>query len=101
MPNVAQKGVEDVLKDQGKLTADQYSLVKLEAINTGRAVEDILVEHRYATSDDVMQARSQLLGIPFIDLTGKQRERPEDHHCQVVGAHDKDYDLRNKLVNST
>ncbi len=72
LPEVAQKGVEDVLKDQGKLTADQYSLVKLEAINTGRAVEDILIEHKYSTPDDVMQARSQLLGIPFIDLTGKQ-----------------------------
>ncbi|HET7713200.1 MAG TPA: GspE/PulE family protein [Patescibacteria group bacterium] len=71
MPATAQKGVEDVLKDQGKITADQYSLIKLESINTGRAVEDILLEHKYATRDDVMQARSQLLGIPFIDLTGK------------------------------
>lgn len=71
MPTTTQKGVEDVLKDQGKLTADQYSLIKLESINSGRSVEDILVEHKYATRDDVMQARSQLLGIPFIDLTGK------------------------------
>lgn len=71
LAEVTQKGVEDVLKDTGKITADQYSLVKLESINTGRSVEDILVEHKYATSDDVMQARSQLLGIPFIDLSGK------------------------------
>lgn len=72
MPTVSQKGVEDILKDSGKLTADQYSLVKLEAINTGRPIEDIITEHKYATPDDVMQARSQFLGIPFADLSGKQ-----------------------------
>lgn len=72
MPNVSEKGVEDVLKESGKITADQYSLVKLEAINTGRPVEDIVTEHKYASAEDIMQARSQLLGIPFIDLTGRQ-----------------------------
>jgi type IV pilus assembly protein PilB len=63
--------VEDILKEQEKLSDDQYSQARLEAINTGRPIEDILIERKFATADDVMRARSQLLGIPFVDLAGK------------------------------
>lgn len=71
MPATQSRTVEDILKDQGKLSDDQYSQARLESINTGRPIEDILIERKFATSDDVMRARSQLLGIPFIDLGGK------------------------------
>ena len=72
LPSVQQKSTEDILKELGKLTPEQYSLAKLESINTGRPIEDILIDHKYATIEDVMRARSQLLGIPFVDLAEKQ-----------------------------
>lgn len=71
MPASTSRNIEDILKDQGKLSDDQYSQARLEAINTGRPIEDILVERKAVSADDVMRARSQLLGIPFIDLSGK------------------------------
>ena len=71
METAAQKTVADVLRDQGRLSPDQYSLVKLEAINSGRSVDDIITEHKYATADELMQARSSLIGIPFVSLAGK------------------------------
>jgi len=66
-----EKGIEDILASSGKLTADKLSLVKLEAINTGRPVEDVILEHKFATSDDIIAAKGQLLNIPFIDPTKK------------------------------
>ena len=72
MATATQQTIEDILKADGKLTEDQYSLVKLEAVNTGRPIEEIILSHKYASADDIMQARSRLLGIPFISLAGKQ-----------------------------
>jgi type IV pilus assembly protein PilB len=71
LPAIQSHNIEDILKDQGKLSDAQYSQARLEAINTGRSIEDILVDRKAVSADDVMRARSQLLGIPFVSLSGK------------------------------
>ena len=65
------KTVEDILFEEGKLTADKLSLVKLEAVNSGRPVEDIIAEHNFVSSDDLAAARAKVLGIPFVSLRSK------------------------------
>lgn len=67
----AQKGVEDILYEKGKLTADQLSAVKFEHINTGKVPEDIIRDRKFVSSADLVQARGELLHIPFIRLEGR------------------------------
>lgn len=66
-----QKGVEDILYEEKKLTPDQLSAVKFEHINTGRAAEDIIAERGYVSPRDLIVARGKLLNIPYIHLAGR------------------------------
>lgn len=67
----AQKGVEDVLYERGKLSADQLSAVKFEHINTGKVPEDIIRDREFVSPQDFVQARGELLKIPFVKLEGR------------------------------
>ncbi len=71
MATTTDKGVADILFEQGKLTEDKVSLVKLESINTGKTVEELLMEHNFASLEDLTAARGELLGISFINPTTK------------------------------
>ena len=62
------KGIEDILYEQGLLSADQLSAVKFEHVNTGKNAEVILTERSYASLKDLVKARSELLNIPYINL---------------------------------
>jgi len=63
--------IEDVLFEDALLTKEQLSLVKLEAINTGKSPEEIILAHAFVSPEQLTQARSKLLNIPFITLHGK------------------------------
>ncbi len=65
------KTIEDILFANKVITSDQLSLLKLEAINSGKNVEQIVADRGFATAEAVVQAKSQLFGIPYIDLTPK------------------------------
>ena len=67
-----QKGVEDILYEEGKLTPDQLSAVKFEQINTGRAVEDVIAEREYVSPQDLTAARGKLLNVPYVKLGTRQ-----------------------------
>ncbi|MEX0621592.1 MAG: GspE/PulE family protein [Candidatus Woykebacteria bacterium] len=71
MPEVTEKGVEDILFEQGKLTKDKLSMVKMEAINSGKQPEEVLLERKFSSLEDITSARAQLLGIEFVDPTNK------------------------------
>lgn len=63
--------LEDILAQSGALTQPQASQVKLENINTGTPIEDIIVRNHFTTPEKVAEAKAQLLGIPFITLDGR------------------------------
>ena len=65
------KGVEDILFEQGKLPKDKLSLVKLEAINTGKPVEELILDHNFVSLEDLTAARGEILGISFVNPTVK------------------------------
>ncbi len=67
MADVTEKGVEDVLFEEGKLNKDILSSVKIESINTGKSVEEILVSRNLAKAEDISRARGSLLGIEYFD----------------------------------
>lgn len=66
-----QLAIEDILFKQGILKPEQVSAIKLESINSGQSAEKIIMEHNFATNEQLVQARSQQLGIPFIRLENK------------------------------
>lgn len=67
----ATKGIEDILFKEKLLTPEQLSVLKLESANTGKSIEELLLAHKYVTEAQLMRARSELLGIPFISLVNK------------------------------
>lgn len=71
MAKVNEKSIEDILFDKGKLTKDKLSMVKMESIKTGKQIEQVLIERNFATLENITQARSQQLGIDFVDPTSK------------------------------
>lgn len=71
MPGVTEKGIEDILFEKGKLAKDKLSMVKMEAVNSGKQAEEIILERNFATLEDIAAARAQLLGIDFVDPTSK------------------------------
>lgn len=70
-PTQAQFGIEDILQADGVLRPDQVSAIKLESINSGQSIESIILQHNFATPEQVSRARAQQLGIPFIKLEGR------------------------------
>lgn len=63
--------IEDVLAQQGFLRPDQVSVIKMEAINSGKSTEKIILEHSYTSVETIAQAKALILGIPFIKLEGQ------------------------------
>ncbi len=70
-PAPGEKSIVDVLLDRKQLSAEQADLVKLEQANTGKDAERIIVDHGFASDQDIVNARSALFGIPTVDLTSK------------------------------
>lgn len=61
----------DVLLSDKAIGEDQYSLVKLESINTGKSIEQVLLDRGFVTEDELILAKSKVTGVPFISLSGK------------------------------
>lgn len=64
----SQQSIIDVLEQDGKLTPQQVSAIKLESINTGQPWEKIIIDRNFASQKDIVQARSKMLAIPFVDI---------------------------------
>ncbi len=63
--------IEDILFKQGLLTADQLSSIKLEGINSGQSADKILIQHNLVPLDKIIQAKAQILNMPYIKLEDK------------------------------
>jgi len=62
------KGIEDILRDKGLLTADQLSAVKFEHVNTGQALEEIIKERGYISDLDYSKAFGEFYGFEYVNL---------------------------------
>jgi type IV pilus assembly protein PilB len=69
MKALAPKGIEDVLFKDGIITQEQLSMVKLESINSEKAVESILLDNNIVGEEQLVQTQAKMLGVPFIDLS--------------------------------
>ncbi|NCT55358.1 Flp pilus assembly complex ATPase component [bacterium] len=61
------KDIAEILFDQNKLDKDQLNAIRIESVNTGKSVENILQERNLVTSDDLIKAKSFLNGFEYFD----------------------------------
>lgn len=61
----------DILIQNKVVNEEQASQVRLEHINTGREIKDIILERGLTNSKQLVQAEAQLLNVPYIDLSQK------------------------------
>lgn len=64
-------GIEDILFRKGIISANQLSALKLEAINTGQPVDQLLKRHKIVNLLQILEAKAELLGVPFVNIEGK------------------------------
>lgn len=70
MINTAQTLV-DILVQNKVITSEVASKVKIESINTGQSIEEIINRKKLANPTQVAQGKARLLGVPFVTLTGR------------------------------
>ena len=61
-------GIGDILIKQGKITAEQLEAAQESRKGPSDPVERVLVEMGYLTDGEVLEARSEQLSIPVVDL---------------------------------
>ncbi len=59
----------DALLIKGKITQDDYNLIKLESVNKSVSADQIIKEKAIVDSDDIAKLYSEMKGISFIDLS--------------------------------
>ncbi|MBI2017846.1 type II/IV secretion system protein [Candidatus Daviesbacteria bacterium] len=67
----AQNTIEDILFKEGLLSKEQLAAIKLESINLGQPIDKLILQHNLAPIDRIIQAKAQLLNVPFMKLEGK------------------------------
>lgn len=60
--------VEEILLSQGDITQEQFNKVRLESVNKGRKVDELILEYNYASEQAVVKARAMVMGIEFSDV---------------------------------
>ncbi len=60
-----------VLLESGRITEEQYKEVERLSAESGTPAEDIVVQRKFADDDLVAKAKGMVLGVPYIDLVGK------------------------------
>lgn len=70
MPTTAQELLTILVAD-GHLTQAQADAIRLESLEAGTSVEDIVAKKHLVTDTVFVEARGKALGIPFVRLEGK------------------------------
>ncbi len=65
---VNEKTLADILEEKGVITKDQAEDVKILQLQSDKNQEDILLAKGLAAKKQIIQAKSELYDIPFVDL---------------------------------
>ncbi len=60
--------IADILFSQGALNEEQFKKIKLENINTGKSLEQIIRDHNLVAEENLTKARAEVINIPFIQI---------------------------------
>jgi len=62
------KDLLDILAKKGLLTPQQVEQVRLLRVSTGKKEEDILLEKKMVKEEDLLKAKAELWGVPYVNL---------------------------------
>lgn len=65
----AQDIIESLVREH-KISQVQAEAIRTESLNSGTSVEELLVSKRMVSGDDLVRAKADALGIPFVRLGG-------------------------------
>ncbi len=63
------KSILQYLVEKGIISADKANLVEVERTKTSKTEEQIISDMNLATKDQIVQAKSEIFKIPYIDLS--------------------------------
>jgi type IV pilus assembly protein PilB len=86
------KSLVDILASQGSLNTTQAEKIKLENINTGKAVEEIINENKLVSEEALTQAKAEFYNVPYVNL----RETPSSP--EALALLPKSVSEANKLI---
>ncbi|NCS97536.1 MAG: Flp pilus assembly complex ATPase component [Candidatus Pacebacteria bacterium] len=58
----------DILLTKGEITQESFNQVSVAHISTGKPIEQILSEKKYASEEEITKAKAEFNGIPFIRI---------------------------------
>lgn len=66
---MAKKDIAGILQERGLLSAEQVSELRIEGINLGRSIEEIIEERKLVGPRALVEAKAESLGVRFVDLS--------------------------------
>ena len=81
---LARKGIGEIIIDKKFITTEQLSQAREVQKSSPGEIWRLLVDLGFATDRDVVQAKAEAEGLPFIDLT---KHAPESSAINVVPEH--------------
>src|SRR4030066_1255458 len=70
MAELNHRGVEEILVEKNLLTVEKLQGRQVDAAKLGRPVGDLISERNLVSPEDFAQALGEVLGVPFVKLTG-------------------------------
>ena len=64
----SKKAVEDILFEKKKISKGQLNQIKQNIGRTADSVEKVIIDMKLCTEEEIAEAVSQELGIPYVDL---------------------------------
>jgi type IV pilus assembly protein PilB len=68
MVSSAQDNLVEILLRQGAIGKEVADKVSLENLNTGKDVEQIVLEHNFVSDEQLAKAKAEKLKVPYVDL---------------------------------
>ena len=65
---IEKKTISTILKEKGIINQAQAKEVQLLHLETGKSEEEILLEKKLASKEEITKAKAELYGVPFVDL---------------------------------
>ncbi|HUV47194.1 MAG TPA: GspE/PulE family protein [Candidatus Bathyarchaeia archaeon] len=65
---ITNKTIIDVLLTKNVIGQELFDRIKLENVNTGKSLEQIIVDHNFASDEELTKAKAEVYQIPYLDL---------------------------------
>jgi len=60
-----------ILLDKGKISNEDFERIRLESLTSGKLVDELVAASGLASEEDLVLAKSELYGVPYINLSEK------------------------------